>query len=130
MKLLLTLIIGCFSCFAAQAAPPQEIPTQQTLSIIKPEVVASNQIGAVITRFEKAGLSMVAAKMTRLTEKQAEKFYETLKDRPFYRDLVTYMSSGPVFVQVLEGPNAIKLNRDLMGDTDPKKAKSGTIRAY
>jgi nucleoside-diphosphate kinase len=102
---------------------------ERTLSIVKPDAVAKNVIGAIISRFEQAGLKVVAAKMMHLSKAQAEKFYEVHKARPFYNDLVNYMISGPVLVQVLEGNNAILLNRDIMGATDPKKAAPGTIRA-
>ena len=102
---------------------------ERTLSIVKPDGVAKNLIGEVYRRFEKAGLQVVAAKMLRLRSDQAEGFYAVHKARPFYADLVRYMSSGPVMVQVLEGENAIKANRDIMGATNPKQAGQGTIRA-
>src|SRR6478735_296878 len=102
---------------------------ERTFSIVKPDGVAKNLIGEVYRRFEKAGLTIIAAKMVRLRKDQAEGFYAVHKERPFYADLVRYMTSGPVMVQVLEGENAIKVNRDLMGATDPKKAAPGTIRA-
>jgi nucleoside-diphosphate kinase len=102
---------------------------ERTLSIVKPDGVAKNLIGEVYRRFEKAGLTVVAAKMIRLRTDQAEGFYAVHKARPFYADLVRYMSSGPVMVQVLEGENAIRLNRDIMGATNPKQAAPGTIRA-
>jgi nucleoside-diphosphate kinase len=102
---------------------------ERTLSIVKPDGVAKNLIGEVYRRFEKAGLKVVAAKMLRLRTDQAEGFYAVHKARPFYPDLVRYMSSGPVMVQVLEGENAIKTNRDIMGATNPKQAAPGTIRA-
>ena len=102
---------------------------ERTLSIIKPDAVKKNVIGQIISRFEKAGLRVVEARMMRLTRKEAEGFYAVHRERPFFRDLVEFMISGPVFVQVLEGENAIALNRELMGATDPKKAASGTIRA-
>src|SRR6185295_6361666 len=102
---------------------------QQTLSIIKPDTVANNKIGAIIARFEQAGLRIVASKMTQLSEKEAQQFYAVHKERPFYGDLVKFMISGPVLVMVLEGDNAITKNRDIMGATDPKKAAPGTIRA-
>ncbi|OGI69438.1 MAG: nucleoside-diphosphate kinase [Candidatus Muproteobacteria bacterium RBG_16_60_9] len=102
---------------------------ERTLSIVKPDAVAKNAIGAILARFEKAGLSVVAAKMMRLNQQQAEGFYAVHKERPFFRDLVKFMTSGPVVVQVLEGHNAIARNRELMGATDPKKAAPGTIRA-
>jgi nucleoside-diphosphate kinase len=102
---------------------------ERTLSIIKPDGVAKNLIGEVYRRFEKAGLKIIGAKMLKLRTDQAEGFYAVHKQRPFYNDLVKYMSSGPVVVQVLEGENAIKVNRDLMGATNPKQAAPGTIRA-
>jgi nucleoside-diphosphate kinase len=102
---------------------------ERTLSIIKPDAVAKNVIGAIYTRFEKAGLHIIAARMLRLSMADAEGFYAVHKDRPFFRDLVAFMCSGPVMIQVLEGENAIALNRELMGATDPKKAAPGTIRA-
>src|SRR5436190_12809478 len=102
---------------------------ERTLSIIKPDAVAKNVIGQIYARFEKAGLKVVAAKMTHLSQREAEGFYAVHKGRPFFNDLVTFMVSGPVMIQVLEGDNAILKNRDLMGATDPKKAAAGTIRA-
>ena len=102
---------------------------ERTLSIIKPDAVAKNVIGQIYARFEKAGLKIVAAKMVRLSRSDAEGFYAVHKGRPFFNDLVEFMISGPVMVQVLEGDSAIQKNRDLMGATDPKKADKGTIRA-
>ena len=102
---------------------------ERTLSIVKPDGVARNLIGDVYRRFEQAGLRIVAARMLHLTNAQAEAFSEVHRERPFYRDLVRYMSSGPVIAQVLEGDNAIARNRDIMGATDPKRAAPGTIRA-
>jgi nucleoside-diphosphate kinase len=102
---------------------------ERTLSIVKPDGVAANQIGEVYRRFEAAGLRIIAARMLHLSVAQAEAFYAVHRERPFYKDLVRYMSSGPVVAQVLEGDNAIAKNRDLMGATDPKKAAPGTIRA-
>jgi nucleoside-diphosphate kinase len=102
---------------------------ERTLSIVKPDGVARNLIGDVYHRFERAGLRIVAARMLHLSTAQAEAFYEVHRERPFYKDLVRYMSSGPVIAQVLEGDNAIARNRDIMGATDPKKASPGTIRA-
>ena len=100
-----------------------------TLSIIKPDAVAKNVIGKIYQRFEDAGLKIVAAKMVWLSEKEAAAFYAVHKERPFFNDLVRFMTSGPVMIQVLEGENAIAKNRELMGATDPKKAAPGTIRA-
>ena len=102
---------------------------ERTLSIVKPDAVAKNVIGEIYTRFERAGLAIVAARMMRLSRAQAEGFYAVHRERPFFRDLVDFMTSGPVIVQVLEGENAVQKNRDLMGATDPKKADKGTIRA-
>lgn len=102
---------------------------ERTLSIIKPDAVAKRVIGEINTRFERAGLRIAAAKMLHLSKEQAEQFYAVHKDRPFFADLVKFMISGPVMVQVLEGKNAIAKNRELMGATDPKKAAPGTIRA-
>ncbi len=102
---------------------------QRTLSIIKPDGVGSNIMGEVISRFEKQGLRIVAAKMLQLTKGQAEGFYAIHRERPFFNDLVSFMTSGPVMVMVLEGENAINKNREIMGATDPKKAAAGTIRA-
>ncbi len=102
---------------------------ERTLSIVKPDGVRGNLIGEVYRRFEKAGLSIIAARMMHLSQREAEGFYAVHRERPFFRDLVRYMSSGPVIVQVLEGENAILKNREIMGATDPKKAAPGTIRA-
>ncbi|MCX7961872.1 MAG: nucleoside-diphosphate kinase [Burkholderiales bacterium] len=102
---------------------------ERTLSIIKPDAVAKNLIGRIIARFEEAGLKVVAARMMHLSRAQAEGFYAVHRERPFFRDLVEFMTSGPVLVQVLEGENAIARNRELMGATDPRKAAPGTIRA-
>lgn len=102
---------------------------ERTLSIIKPDAVAKNVIGKIISRFEDAGLAVVAGRMMQLSREQAEGFYAVHRERPFFGELVSFMISGPVFVQVLEGENAIAKNRDLMGATDPKKAAPGTIRA-
>lgn len=102
---------------------------ERTLSIIKPDAVAKNLIGGIYSEFEKAGLRIVAAKMVHLTKAQAQAFYAVHKDRPFYNDLVSFMISGPVMVQVLEGENAVAKHREVMGATDPKKAAPGTIRA-
>lgn len=102
---------------------------EQTLSIIKPDGVRKNLIGEIYSRFEKAGLEIVAAKMLHLTKRQAEGFYAVHRERPFFTDLVAYMCSGPVMVQVLEGTSAIDLNREIMGATNPADAEEGTIRA-
>jgi nucleoside-diphosphate kinase len=102
---------------------------ERTLSIIKPDAVAKNVIGQIVSRFEAKGLKVIAARMMQLSRTDAERFYAVHSARPFFKDLVDFMISGPVFVQVLEGNNAIQTNRDLMGATDPKKADKGTIRA-
>lgn len=102
---------------------------ERTLSIIKPDAVAKNVIGEIYSRFEKAGLQIVASRMMHLTQEQAGQFYAVHKERPFYADLVAFMTSGPVQVQVLEGDNAITVHRDVMGATNPAEAAAGTIRA-
>src|SRR5574341_1502595 len=102
---------------------------ERTLSIIKPDAVAKNVIGKIYSRFEDAGLKIVAARMTWLSRAEAEGFYAVHKNRPFFKDLVDFMISGPVMIQVLEGEDAIQRNRDVMGATDPRKAAKGTIRA-
>ena len=102
---------------------------EQTLSIIKPDAVARNVIGEIITRFEKAGLRVVAARLTRLSRPQAERFYAIHAERPFFADLIDFITSGPVMLQVLEGEDAIIRNREIMGATDPAKAEPGSIRA-
>jgi nucleoside-diphosphate kinase len=102
---------------------------ERTLSIVKPDGVRDDLIGEVYRRFERAGLSIIAARMLHLSQREAEGFYAVHRERPFFRDLVRYMTSGPVLVQVLEGESAIARNRDLMGATDPAKAAAGTIRA-
>ena len=102
---------------------------ERTLSIVKPDAVAKNVIGKIYSRFEDAGLKIVAARMVQLSRPEAEGFYAVHKERPFFNDLVEFMISGPVMVQVLEGENAIAKNRELVGATDPKKAEKGTIRA-
>ena len=101
---------------------------ERTLSIIKPDAVAKNLIGAIYARFEAAGLKIVAAKMAHLSQEQAEGFYAVHRERPFFKDLVSFMISGPVVVQVLEGENAVLANRDIMGATNPANAAEGTIR--
>jgi nucleoside-diphosphate kinase len=105
------------------------MPVERTLSIVKPDGVQKNVIGDVYRRFEQAGLRIVAARMTRLTQSEAEGFYAVHSERPFFKDLVSYMTSGPVMIQVLEGEGAVLRNRDIMGATDPRKAAPGTIRA-
>jgi nucleoside-diphosphate kinase len=102
---------------------------ERTLSIIKPDAVAKNVVGQIYSRFEGAGLKIVAARMVKLSQADAEGFYAVHRDRPFFKDLVSFMISGPVMIQVLQGDNAVARNRELMGATDPKKAAAGTIRA-
>src|SRR5262245_2775648 len=106
-----------------------EMALERTLSIIKPDAVKKNVIGQILARFEAAGLRVVAARMMHLSRAEAEGFYAVHRERPFFGDLVKFMTSGPVLVQVLEGDNAVAKNRELMGATDPKKAAKGTIRA-
>jgi nucleoside-diphosphate kinase len=105
------------------------MPIERTLSIVKPDGVGRNLIGEIIHRFEKVGLRVVAARMMQLSQREAEGFYAVHRERPFFKDLVKFMTSGPVLVQVLEGEAAIAKNREVMGATDPKKAAGGTIRA-
>jgi nucleoside-diphosphate kinase len=105
------------------------MPVERTLSIIKPDAVAKNVIGQIYARFESAGLRVIAARMAHLSPREAGAFYAVHKERPFFKDLVGFMVSGPVMIQVLEGDDAIQKNRDLMGATDPRKAEAGTIRA-
>jgi nucleoside-diphosphate kinase len=105
------------------------VPIERTLSIIKPDAVAKDVIGQIYTRFENAGLKIVAAQMKHLSRAEAEEFYAVHRERPFYNDLVEFMTSGPVMIQVLEGEDAIALNRELMGATNPQEAAPGTIRA-
>ena len=111
--------------FAEDASPAK----QQTLSIIKPDAVAANHIGEIIARFEKAGLRIAALRMELLSKEKASQFYAVHKDRPFFNDLTTFMSSGPIVAIVLEGENAVAKNREIMGATDPAKAAEGTLRA-
>ena len=106
-----------------------DMAVERTLSIIKPDAVAKNVIGQILARFEGAGLKIIAARMKQLSRVEAEGFYAVHRERPFFGELVNFMISGPVMIQVLEGDNAIAKNRDLMGATDPKKAVKGTIRA-
>ena len=110
-------------------APTTSQTLEQTLSIIKPDAVGQNQIGNIIEYFERDGLSIAAAKMMHLTKEQAKSFYAVHKDRPFFQELVDFMTSGPILIMVLEGDNAITKNRRIMGATDPSKADPGTIRA-
>ncbi len=105
------------------------MPVLQTLSIIKPDAVAKNIIGQIYARFEANGLKIVAAKMKHLTEDEASRFYAVHKERPFFKDLIKFMTSGPIMIQVLEGENAVERHREIMGATNPKDAKPGTIRA-
>jgi nucleoside-diphosphate kinase len=105
------------------------VPVERTLSIIKPDAVAKDVIGEIYSRFEQAGLKIIAAKMKLLSRSEAEEFYAVHRERPFFADLVNFMTSGPVMIQVIEGENAISRNRDLMGATNPREAAPGTIRA-
>lgn len=123
-QIILFLFILCFAWIADVSATPE-----QTLSIIKPDAVAANHIGAIVDRFEKADMRIAAIKMIKLSRQQAGEFYFIHNERPFYEELVNFMSSGPVVVMVLEGNDAIAKNRTIMGATDPKKAAPGTIRA-
>jgi nucleoside-diphosphate kinase len=118
-----------FARWAEPQVQEQLMTIERTLSIIKPDAVAKNIIGQIYARFEAAGLKVIAAKMAYLSRREAEAFYAVHKARPFFKDLVDFMTSGPVMIQVLEGDNAILRNRDLMGATDPKKAAAGSIRA-
>jgi len=133
MKKLFSAFLALCATFFATSAMAQEkasqLPVQQTLSIIKPDAVAANHIGGIIEMIEASGLKVVALKMVRLSNDQASQFYIVHKDRPFYKDLVAYMSSGPVVVQVLEGPDAVSVYRNLMGSTNPAQAAPNTIRA-
>lgn len=110
-------------------ARPTTQTIEQTLSIVKPDAVGQNQIGNIIEYFEREGLNVVAAKMIQLAKEQAESFYAVHKDRPFFGELIEFMTSGPILVMVLEGENAISRNRQIMGPTDPAKAPAGTVRA-
>ena len=128
-QFILLFLLACIpqlSLHAETTNPPQ---TEQTLSIIKPDAVENMHIGEIITRFEKNGLRVVGIKMVHLTPEKAGDFYIEHKERPFYKDLVSFMTSGPVVVIVLDGPNAIAKNREIMGATDPKAAAAGTLRA-
>lgn len=118
-----------FSPVAVMGCDCNTPPVQRTLSIVKPDAVSANHIGEISARFEKEGLKVVAAKMVKLTPERAALFYKVHQDRPFFNTLVEFMSSGPVFVQVLEGPDAIAKNREIMGATNPKQAAAGTLRA-
>jgi nucleoside-diphosphate kinase len=124
LKFLLAL-----SLLANGTPPKEELQIEQTLSIIKPDAVENNQIGEIIEYLENAGLRIVGSKMVHLTPEQAKTFYAAHKNKAFYKDLVAYMTSGPVIVQVLEGEDAVAINRQIMGATDPGKASPGTIRA-
>lgn len=128
MKLSMALLAFFFMA-AVPLSAAENAPVQRTLSIIKPDAVAGNHIGEIIARFEKNGLNIAAIKMVSLTPAQAGEFYAVHKERPFYGDLTKFMSSGPVVIMVLEGPDAVAKNREIMGATDPKKAEKGTIRS-
>lgn len=123
------LICSFFACVATLFLGDLSAAKEQTLSLIKPDAVATHHIGQIISRFEKAGLNIAAIKMTRLSKDQAEKFYAVHKERPFYPELVNFMTSGPIVAMVLEGEEAVAKNRSLMGSTDPQKASAGSIRA-
>lgn len=128
--LLAVCALGLVSCkTTATTTPPEWKGKEKTLSIIKPDAVKDNHVGDIISRFEKKGLKVSAIKMKHLNEKEASAFYAIHKDRPFFKDLVNFMTSGPSVIIVLEGDNAVALNREIMGATDPFKASSGTIRA-
>lgn len=122
-KFLTSLALFASTTMGLQAAQ------EQTLAIIKPDAVAANHAGEIISRYEKSGLHINAMKTARLTKQQAEKFYAVHKDRPFYKDLTTFMSSGPIVILVLDGDNSVAKNRELIGATNPKEAAKGTIRA-
>ncbi|KIC75457.1 Nucleoside diphosphate kinase 1 [Neochlamydia sp. EPS4] len=128
LRTTLFFLFACLAPFSLMAAAGDTSP-QQTLSMIKPDGIANKHVGEIIARFEKNGLQISAAKMLHLTAEQAGQFYAVHKDRPFYKDLINMMSSGPVMVMVLEGEDAIAKNRQLMGATDPSKAAASTIRA-
>lgn len=127
-KYFLLFVVVCFN-FNALKAASSEGKIEQTLSIIKPDAVQNNHIGEIIARFEKANLRIAAIRMVKLSKEEAGKFYAVHRERPFYSELVDFMSSGPIVAMVLEGQGAIVHNRELMGATDPKKAEKGTIRA-
>lgn len=134
-QIVLYVIAGLVACMPLTAADPAQTPAQtqpvvveRTLAIIKPDAVKANHIGDIIARYEKNGLQVAGLKMVLLTKERAADFYAVHKDRPFYNDLVTFMSSGPVVVIALEGPNAVAKNREIMGATDPSKAANGTLR--
>jgi nucleoside-diphosphate kinase len=129
MKKIFGLLLALCVPFFCHAAGYQNTEQQRTLLIIKPEAVADNHIGQIVARFEVAGLQVVGAKMVRLSQEKAGQFYSALKDRSFYPELKDYMSSGPIFVAVLQGIDAIAKSRDIIGATDPHKAKAGTVRA-
>ena len=127
-KVLIAISCWITTLLAAEESPLKEVHIENTLSILKPDAIEENQIGAIEEYFETAGLKVVACKMTRLTPEQAKAFYAEHKDRPFFNDLIAYMTSGPVLVQVLQGEDAVASARQIMGPTDPKKAPPGTIR--
>jgi nucleoside-diphosphate kinase len=126
---IVSVLILSSSSLSASSCGCETPPVQKTLSIIKPDAVAENHIGEISARFEKEGLKVIAAKMVRLTPEKAAAFYAEHKERPFYSSLVAFMTSGPIFVQVLEGQDAIAKNREIMGSTNPSLAKPGTLRA-
>lgn len=128
-KFIVLFLALTLSCFAQQEEQPSSTNIEQTLSIIKPEAVANNDIGLIVSYLEAAHLKVVALRMTKLSKQQAEAFYAIHKDKPFFAELTTYMSSGPVVAMVLEGKDAVANNRKVMGATNPSKAEMGTIRA-
>lgn len=128
-SLLFIAVCALMTYSAAAQAETSAMAKEQTLSIIKPNAVAANHVGEIITRFEKAGLKVVAIKMETLDKKRAQDFYAEHKERPFFPDLIQFMTSGPVVVMVLQGDHAVAKNRELMGATDPSAAAKGTIRA-
>lgn len=127
-SLFFTLFLGVLICFSCSGNASYKAGKERTLSIIKPDAVGNNHIGQIISRFEANGLKIVAIKMVQLDSNKAGKFYEAHKGKPFYNELVNFMSSGPVVIMVLEGDDAITKNREIMGATNPEQAKEGTIR--
>lgn len=128
-KVLLFFFALVSPLFAEKTAPLKELQVEQTLSIIKPDAVEKNKIGEIVEYYETAGLKIIASKMVRVTPEQAKSFYAVHKEKAFFNDLISYVTSGPVLIQVLEGEDAVAVNRQVMGATDPNKASPGTIRA-
>lgn len=129
MKKIFSILIVTIFCLGSAHAVDRGAPIEETLAIIKPDAVQRSLIGPIISMYEEAGLHVIAAEMLQLTKDRAGLFYREHKDRTFFKELVDYMTSGPIFVMVLEGPGAIEKNRELMGKTNPSEAKKGTIRA-